>query len=92
VSWTSPYIVVRVEEGIARVIHEAKLIKDARYYLQYIAMPGDALFQTSAHPKYVGDGSPLYQAHLIARGNIDHEEQNWLSKLPTATKPSFASP
>lgn len=80
-SWKSPYIIVRVTDGVATVIHEAALVKDARYYLQYIAQPGDALFQTAAHPKYSGSGGPTYQGHLLKRGNIQHDEAAWLALI-----------
>lgn len=78
-SWQSPYIVIRVVDGVAQAIHEAKMLKDARYYLQYIAQPGDALFQTSFHPKYSGSGCPVYQGHLKKRGDIQHDEAAWLA-------------
>lgn len=93
-SWNTAYIIVRVaEDGSASVVHQADKIKDARYWLQYIALPGDAILQTPAHPKYSGDGSPLYQAHLFARGKINHDEKEWEKMaLKGATKLNLAAP
>ena len=77
-AWDKPYIVVRIgEDGSAAVVHTAAMIKDARYWLQYIALPGDALFQTPAHPKCTGNAEPTYYAHLRARGKIEHDEKLW---------------
>ena len=79
-AWDKPYIVIRVgEDGNAAVVHSALNIKDARYWLQYIAQAGDALFQTPAHPKCAGQDKPSYYAHLIARGKIAHEESFWIA-------------
>lgn len=79
-NWEKAYIVLRANEnGSFEVVHEAAKIKDARYWLNYIAQPNDALFRTSAHPKYAGDGAPEYQAHLIARGNVGYDQGAWES-------------
>ena len=79
-AWDKPYIVIRADEsGGATIVHSAANIKDARYWLQYIAQAGDALFQTPAHPKCTGQDKPSYYAHLIARGKIAHDEQQWVT-------------
>ena len=81
-SWTRPYIVIRVgEEGRTEIVHSTMGIKDARYWLQYIAMPGDAVFQTPAHPKCNGQGEPIYYAHLVSRGKIRHDQQLWTNEI-----------
>ncbi|MCC6932896.1 MAG: hypothetical protein IT292_06550 [Deltaproteobacteria bacterium] len=86
-TWTIPYIIVRVgSDGSVTKIHETEKIKDARYWLSYIAQPGDAIFQTPAHPKHDGGESILYKAHLIERGNVGYDADQW-SRL-VGKKPS----
>ena len=81
-TWLMPYIIVRCDgNGASIKVHEADKIKDARYWLSYIAQPGDALFQTPAHPKHEGGDKPIYKAHLIDRGNVGYEEQDWLRMI-----------
>jgi hypothetical protein len=82
VSFKSAYVVVRVTpEGVVSVAHTANTIKDARYWLQYIAEPGDAVFQTPAHPKYAGGGDLKYQSHLVKRGEIVYDEAKWKKQV-----------
>lgn len=77
--WKSAYILVRPEtEGVCRIVHTADKLKDARYWLQYIAQAGDAIFLTPKNPQYKGsNGEPCYSAHLFARGKIEHNEADW---------------
>jgi len=76
--FTHPYIIVRVGlDGKAQVLHSASKIKDARYYLNYISEPGDVLMLTPSHPKYLGSGSPVYNAHLVKRGKTEYDEDSW---------------
>jgi hypothetical protein len=82
---SKPYIIVRIsDEGSAAVVYETDTIKSARYWLNYIALPGDAIFITSAHPKYNGSGKPTYQMHLVGRGKLGHEESEWRKLVPHA--------
>lgn len=77
-----PYILVRVDaDGKPFVVHSTEKMKDARYWLQYIAQPGDAILMTSSHEKYSGDGTPLYQAHLVSRGKIEYSEELWKKQV-----------
>ncbi len=81
-SWNTEYIIIRTDaSGCAQIVHEARSIKDSRYWLQYIALPGDAIFTTSLHPKYSGNGTPLYSAHLVSRGKIEHDEAKWRKQV-----------
>lgn len=81
-SWSTPYIIVRPDgEGEVEIVHTAAKIKDARYWLNYIAQPNDALLQTPAHPKHSGAGKPTYLAHLVSRGNVGYEEGKWAESL-----------
>ncbi len=77
-AWNTAYIIIRLDQnGVANIVHQADAIKDARYWLQYIALPGDAIFATSAHPKFTTAANPVYQAHLLSRGKIEYSEMNW---------------
>lgn len=77
-AWNKPYIIIRIAaDGSVTKVHETEKIKDARYWLSYIALPGDAIFQTPAHPKHEGGENILYKAHLIERGNIGYDEPSW---------------
>lgn len=77
-----PYIIVRVgADGQGQVVHSTDTLKDARYWLTYIAEAGDALFTTPAHPKYDGNGAPKYNAHLLSRGKVEYSEEKWRSQL-----------
>ncbi len=76
--WKTAYIVVRPDSnGHLAVVHVAATLKDTRYWLQYIAQAKDAIFTTSLHPKYQGNGQPIYMAHLVSRGKIDYNEAAW---------------
>ncbi len=79
-SWNKSYIIVRFnnESNSFEVVHQAEKIKDARYWLNYIAQPSDALFRTPKHPKYSGqEDKPEYQAHLVERGKVSYEQNEW---------------
>ena len=76
--WKVPYIIIRVgSDGSVCMVHSTEKIKDARYWLSYIAQPGDAIFETPAHPKHE-DGDVLsYKAHLVTRGNVGYNADEW---------------
>jgi hypothetical protein len=76
--WTTPYAIIRpTTEGKAVIAHAAADLKRANYLLQYIAEPGDALFQTPLHPK-VNGGAPKYSSHLVQRGKFSYSYEEWL--------------
>ena len=79
---TTPYIILRVDEdGKASTVKDNDKLKDATYWLNYIAEPGDALFITDKHPKYQGEGEPTYRAHLAKRGQVEYDKGKWLKML-----------
>ena len=89
-SWNTPYIVIRLgDDESVEVVHSAASLKDARYWLQYIAMPGDAIFLTPAHDRHKGDGPPEYKAHLISRGKIDYNEDRWKDQIELESPVAF---
>lgn len=76
--WKTSYILVRPRpDGACEIVHAAEKIKDSRYWLQYIAQPGDAIFVTPRNPQYKGDGEPTFSANLLKRGKIEHDELQW---------------
>ena len=78
-AWEKPYVILRTDgNGTLGKVHEAEMIKDARYWLSYIAQPGDAIFQTPAHPKHETGEKLLYKAHLISRGKVGYDEAEWI--------------
>lgn len=51
--WTSPFIVYRVSpDGKLEEVFHAEDLKKAKYWLSYIALPGDLLCRTPIHPKH----------------------------------------
>jgi hypothetical protein len=75
--WSVPFIVYRVSEGgeIAEVFH-AEDLKKAKYWLTYIAQPGDVLCRTPAHPRHDGE-RPSYWSHKQSSGTPASKEAEW---------------
>ncbi len=78
-AFTSPFIVYRM--NTASVLEEAfhtEELKKAKYWLQYIAVPGDVLCRTPAHPKYGGQGGAAeYWQHKDAKGKLALNFDDW---------------
>lgn len=76
--WTTPYVILRPTiEGSAKIVHEANDLKRTNYLLQYVAEPGDAVFQTPLHPKIAG-GPPKYSCHTAVRGKFLYSYNDWI--------------
>ena len=72
------YIFLRINsDKMAEIVNSCDSVKDANYWLNYIAEPGDAMFITSEHPKHTGSSSPEYSSHLISRRNLGRTEEEW---------------
>lgn len=85
-NWEKPYIIIRIStEGQTQIVHSCDTLKDAKYWLSYIAVAGDAIFTTPAHPKNTGS-MPLYFAHLVSRGNTEHDENKWKNNFLKAVQ------
>lgn len=81
-SWEKCYAIVRVlEEGKSAVVHQADTLKDSKYWLSYIAQPGDGMFQTPKHAKHKGSDGLEYFAHLEERGKVLYDEDKWKAKI-----------
>ncbi|MCB0335732.1 MAG: hypothetical protein KDD62_05480 [Bdellovibrionales bacterium] len=75
--WRKSYCVFRtVENGALMPVFLADSLKDAKYWITYIAEPGDALFRTPLHPKNSGD-QPLYWQHKGEKGDLVEKQDQW---------------
>jgi len=90
--WTAPFIVYRLtpENKLEEVFH-AEDLKKAKYWLTYIARPGDVLCKTPAHPKHTkASKHPEYWSHKEASGQPSANEAAWKKMVnPTATELIF---
>lgn len=79
--WESPFVIYRVTpEGEVQAVYQASDLKDAKYWLQYIAEPGDVLTKTPAHPRYNdGSGEPTYWSHKEKSGKPITNKEDWES-------------
>ena len=78
-NWTSPFVIYRISaEGKIEQVHVAEDLKSAKYWLTYIAQPGDVLCKTPAHPKHSGGSpKPEYWSHKEASGTPATSEDKW---------------
>lgn len=77
---TASYIIVRyAEQNRLEIIKQSEKLKNARYFLQYMAKSGDAIFITNKHNLYKGSGDPTYMCHVSYPGKIEFNEKQWLS-------------
>jgi len=77
--WKSPFIIYRlnVESKLDEVYHTADM-KKAKYWLSYIAQPGDVLCRTPAHPKHSRKSAqPEYWQHKEMSGKTSAEGDKW---------------
>ena len=79
--WSTPFIVYRLtaDARLEEVFHAADL-KKAKYWLTYIAEPGDVLCKTPLHPKHSHTTrSPEYWGHKEMSGTPSSKEEEWRS-------------
>ena len=77
--WSSPYIIYRItaDAKLEEVYHATEL-KQAKYWLTYIALPGDVLCKTPAHPKHSKTSNqPEYWSHKAHSGTPMCKEEKW---------------
>ncbi len=75
--WSAPFIVYRVSaEGKLEEVFHADDLKKAKYWLTYIAQPGDVLTRTPAHPRH-SDGRPTYWSHKEESGTPSSKKEDW---------------
>ena len=77
--WKSPYIVYRINTDKAlEEVFWSEDIKKAKYWLTYIAKPGDVLCKTPVHPKHSkASQAPEYWSHKEASGQPVTNEESW---------------
>lgn len=77
--WKAPFVVFRiVPGGTFEQVYSAPDFKSAKYWLTYIAKPGDVLCKTPLHPKHSRAGSaPEYWGHKEESGLSAVNEQAW---------------
>lgn len=78
--WSSPFIIYRIsaESKLEEVYHAADL-KQAKYWLTYIAQPGDVLCKTPVHPKHSKTKKTAeYWSHKEHSGTPSSKEEQWI--------------
>ncbi len=77
--WKSPFVIYRVDEqGHLQQVYQAPDLKDAKYWLTYIAQVGDVLCKTPAHPKADKSSStPTYWSHKEQSGQPLSNQAAW---------------
>lgn len=92
-NWTAPFAIYRVSpQGEIIQVHVAADIKAAKYWLTYIAQPGDVLCKTPAHPKHSKSSlKPEYWAHKEVSGSSTISEERWV-RIAKDRNCSFAFP
>ena len=79
--WNVPFVIYRVNaEGKLEEVFHAADLKMAKYWLTYIAQPGDVLCKTPIHPKHSKTvSSPEYWSHKEVSGSATQNEAGWKS-------------
>lgn len=77
--WLTPFIIYRIDQSGKLVpVYSASDLKQAKYWLTYIAQPGDVLCKTPAHPKHSkASETPEYWSHKEKSGMPASDEQAW---------------
>ncbi len=76
-SWEAPFIVYRLDsDGKLSEVYHASDLKSAKYWLSYIAEPGDMLARTPAHPRHDSQ-EPAYWSHKEPGGKASSQKDEW---------------
>ena len=77
--WTTPFVVYRISEDLKLLpVYYATDLNAARYWLKYIAQPGDVCCRTPKHPKHsTHAGRPEYFSHKDSSGSTADAEGAW---------------
>lgn len=78
-AWQSPFIVYRLSpDGKLTEVFRCDDLRKAKYWLSYIAEPGDVLCKTPAHPKHSKTSNAAeYWSHKVQSGNAVSDESRW---------------
>jgi len=75
--WSTPFVITRQNsDGSESIVYSSATLKDSKYWLSFIALPGDAIWKTPLHPTCSGKSSLTYFSHLISRGKIGYNESD----------------
>jgi hypothetical protein len=82
-NWTCPFVIYRIDEqGKILEVFKAEDLKKAKYWLTYIAQPGDVLCKTPLHPKHSqSKKSPEYWSHKEQSGKLMTSEESWIKAV-----------
>ena len=74
--WNVPFVIYRINsQGQLEEVFLAHDLKSAKYWLTYLALPGDVLCKTPLHPKHSREhDSPEYWSHK------DHSREPMISE------------
>jgi hypothetical protein len=77
--WNVPFVIYRISaDGKLEEVFHAADLKMAKYWLTYIAQPGDVLCKTPLHPKHSKSSkSPEYWSHKEVSGVPAQNEPGW---------------
>ena len=77
--WTTPFVVYRIrEDNTLEEVFHARDLKKAKYWLTYIAQPGDVLCKTPLHPKHSkANKEPEYWSHKENSGQASSNIASW---------------
>lgn len=92
-AWNTTFVIYRLEEGgnVAEVYQSSDL-KQAKYWLTYIAQPGDVLCKTPLHPKHSQKSElPEYWGHKEQSGQTSMQEQTWII-VAQGKNPNYSFP
>ena len=81
--WQTPFIIYRItEDGKWQEVYYAADMQKAKYWLTYIAQPGDVLCRTPSHPKHSKQSkSPEYWCHKETSGTPSSTKDTWLKLI-----------
>ena len=89
--WNVPFVIYRITAaGQVEEVFQGQDLKSAKYWLTYIALPGDVLCKTPIHPKHSrATGTPEYWSHKDHERDPVMNEKDWLE---FAQKMQFVGP
>ena len=77
--WRSTYIIYRINsETILEEVYHGDDLKKVKYWLRYIAQPGDVLCRTPIHAKHSHAGTTAeYRQHKGPGGKVLTNQEEW---------------
>ena len=78
-TWTVQFVVYRLDTDMTLLeVYHPKDLPAAKYWLKYIALPGDVCCRTPAHPKHSKAGlHPEYFCHKDSSGKTSDNSKQW---------------